>query len=201
MTLAQTYLEAHSDDLTALRFHPSPSLPHVLLSASVDGLVNTYDVRIADEDDAVQSTAQFGASVSSADWMALDGGSELKGVWGATTIETVQIWNVEEVRFWICGRCTHWGMIADCCLGPCCVCARQSELVKDLGDVRDVCLEPWRSDYLIGVHYNPTLGGVCILTGTQKCAHRLRFAHPSCEARQLTESRARPAEAISLSST
>ncbi|KAL8292554.1 hypothetical protein RQP46_001166 [Phenoliferia psychrophenolica] len=139
MTLAQTYVEAHSDDLTSLSFHPSPALPHVLLSASVDGLVNTYDVRIADEDDAVQSTAQFGASVSSANWMPLEAGGELKGVWGATTIETVQVWNLEE-----------------------------SELVTDLGDVRDVCLEPWRSDYLIGAHYNPALGGVCILTGTQK---------------------------------
>lgn len=101
MKIQHTYTEAHSDDITAVAFHPSPSLPHVLLSASVDGLITTYDVRIADEDDAVQSTSQFGASLSSAGWMALrgqEGTSEHKGVWGLTTIETLQFWDVDQVR-------------------------------------------------------------------------------------------------------
>ncbi|GAA5968175.1 hypothetical protein JCM21900_003071 [Sporobolomyces salmonicolor] len=141
MQLQQTYTEAHSDDITCVSFHPSPSLPHVLLSGSVDGLLNTYDVRIADEDDAVQSTAQVGASVSSAGWMALKGqeqSPEWKGVWGATTIETMQLWDAEE-----------------------------QNLIADMGDIRDVALQPWRSDYLIGAHYNPSLGGVCLLAGTQ----------------------------------
>ena len=100
LTLQSTYTEAHSDDITSLNFHPSPSLPHVLLSASVDGLLNTYDVRVADEDDSVLSTSQVGASLVSAGWMALKGQeekSELKGVWGATTIETVQLWDAEDV--------------------------------------------------------------------------------------------------------
>jgi WD40 repeat protein len=100
MSLSQTYTEAHSDDLTSLSFHPSPSLPHVLLSASVDGLLNTYDVRVADEDDAVLSTSQVGSSLVSAGWMALKGqeaSAEMKGVWGATTIETVQLWDAEDV--------------------------------------------------------------------------------------------------------
>ncbi|KAK4698828.1 WD repeat-containing protein 89, partial [Phenoliferia sp. Uapishka_3] len=162
LSLVQTYTEAHSDDLTSLSFHPSTTLPHVLLSASVDGLVNTYDVRIADEDDALMSTAQFGASVSSAGWMKLEGEIEGKGVWGVTTIETVQIWDVEQVSKGIYLRGKTRGMGADEKWSG------QSELVVDLGDVREVCLEPWRSDYLIGAHYNPTLGGVCILTGTQK---------------------------------
>lgn len=94
------YTEAHSDDLTSLAFHPSPSLPHVLLSGSVDGLLNTYDVRVADEDDAVLTTQQIGASVSRAGWMALAGqgeGEELRGAWVATTIETIQLWDLNEV--------------------------------------------------------------------------------------------------------
>lgn len=99
MSLTQSYTEAHSDDITSLSFHPSASLPHFLLSASVDGLLNTYDVRIQDEDDAVLSTAQVGASLTSAGWMGDGTGVEQeKSVWGVTTIETVQIWNVEEVR-------------------------------------------------------------------------------------------------------
>lgn len=100
MSLRQTYTEAHSDDITHLAFHPSPSLPHVLLSASVDGLLNTYDVRIADEDDSVLSTAQVGSSLNSAGWMALKGQEadpDYKGIWGATTIETIQLWDAEDV--------------------------------------------------------------------------------------------------------
>ncbi|KAK4049012.1 hypothetical protein OIV83_004373 [Microbotryomycetes sp. JL201] len=100
--IAHTYTEAHSDDITCVQFNPSANLSHVLLSASVDGLLNTYDVRITDEDDAVLSTSQVGSS-----------------------------------------------------------------LVRDFDDVRDVALEPWRTDYLIGAHWNAHLGGVCIAAGTQ----------------------------------
>lgn len=101
LQLQSTYSEAHSDDITSLSFHPSPSLPHVLLSASVDGLLNTYDVRVADEDDSILSTSQVNSSLVSAGWMALKGqesSPELKGVWGATTIETLQLWDAEDVR-------------------------------------------------------------------------------------------------------
>ncbi|GAA5840154.1 hypothetical protein JCM3766R1_004112 [Sporobolomyces carnicolor] len=137
MQLQHTYTESHSDDITTLSFHPSPELAHVLLSGSVDGVLNTYDVRIADEDDAVQSTLQVGTSVVDAGWMRLPGHSEIKGVWGTTTIETLQIWDADE-----------------------------QNLLHDLGDIRDVALQPWRSEYLIGAHFNPALGGVCLLAGT-----------------------------------
>ncbi|GAA5903785.1 hypothetical protein JCM8208_006578 [Rhodotorula glutinis] len=144
LTLQHTYTEAHSDDLTSLSFHPAPSLAHVLLSGSVDGLVNTYDVRIEDEDDAVLTTAQFNASIAHAGWMALSGSAgardahaEHKGIYGATTIETMQFWDAE-----------------------------QQDQVVDFGDVRDVALQPWRTDYLIGAEYNVSLGGVCLLAGT-----------------------------------
>lgn len=73
-------------------------MPHLLLSASVDGLINSYDVRITDEDDAVLSTAQVGASVGQMGWMGLRGTNDLQGVWSATTIETVQFWDANDVR-------------------------------------------------------------------------------------------------------
>lgn len=96
LTLIKTYSESHSDDITSLSFHPS--LPHILLSSSVDGLINLYDVRIEDEDDALVSTAQVGASLSDAGWMELDRSKgQMKGVWGTTTIETIQFWALEEV--------------------------------------------------------------------------------------------------------
>ncbi|SCZ93933.1 BZ3500_MvSof-1268-A1-R1_Chr6-3g09000 [Microbotryum saponariae] len=145
LKLQHTYTEAHSDDITSLKFHPSPSLPHVLLSASVDGLLNTYDVRIQDEDDSVLSTSQVGTSLIDAGWMARIGhaeevaSGEWKGVWATTTIETMQLWDVDD-----------------------------QSLIKDLGDIREVALEPWRSDYLISATYSPHLGGVAIFVGTQK---------------------------------
>lgn len=58
----------------------------------------------------------------------------------------------------------------------------QSALVVDLGDIRDVCLEPWRSDYLIGAHFNPALDGMCIMAGTQRFVAPVSFA-----GRKLTE--------------
>ncbi|KAK4056010.1 hypothetical protein OIO90_003005 [Microbotryomycetes sp. JL221] len=141
MKLAHTYTEAHSDDITHVEFHPSPNLPHLLLSASVDGLLNTYDVRVADEDDSVLSTSQVGTSLASAGWMSLKGQEQdpdQKGVWCATTIETMQFWDVDD-----------------------------SSITHDLDDIRDVALDPWRSEYLIGAQWNAHLGGVCISAGTQ----------------------------------
>ncbi|SCV67395.1 BQ2448_5006 [Microbotryum intermedium] len=145
LELQHTYTESHSDDITSLKFHPSPSFPHVLLSASVDGLINTYDVRIQDEDDSVLSTSQVGTSLVDAGWMARIGhaeevtSGEWKGVWTTTTIETMQFWDVEN-----------------------------QSLIKDLGDIREVALQPWRSDYLISATYSPDLSGVAIFVGTQK---------------------------------
>lgn len=49
-----TYSESHTDTVTDLRFLPYPSFAsNVLLSGSTDGLVNVFDTRLADEDDAV----------------------------------------------------------------------------------------------------------------------------------------------------
>lgn len=97
LKLAHTWTEAHSDDITALSFHPT--VPHLLLSASVDGLINTHDIRVASEDDSIMSTAQVGASVSQVGWVPLEGQSALppRGVWSSTTIETVQLWDAEDV--------------------------------------------------------------------------------------------------------
>lgn len=63
-------------------------------------MINTYDVRVVDEDDALLTTAKAGASLGDAGWMPLPSASEngeFKGIWGVTTIETLQLWDAEEV--------------------------------------------------------------------------------------------------------
>lgn len=102
---AHIYSEGHSDDITRLAFHPDPALAHVLLSASVDGLMNTCDVRIADEDDAIAATCQVGTSIVHAGWMPSLANRAVPwtAVYGATTVETVQLWDVDSVR-----QCRHW---------------------------------------------------------------------------------------------
>ncbi|KHN94553.1 WD40 repeat-like-containing domain protein [Metarhizium album ARSEF 1941] len=61
------YREVHSDDVTALAFHPAQ--PAVLLSGSTDGLVNVYDTRIADEDDLTLRTFNHNASIHRAGFL------------------------------------------------------------------------------------------------------------------------------------
>ncbi|SOV09908.1 uncharacterized protein UDID_03827 [Ustilago sp. UG-2017a] len=63
------YNEVHSDDVTALQYHPD-SAAHggILLSGSTDGLVSAIDTTIPEEDDAVISVGNTGNSVARAGW-------------------------------------------------------------------------------------------------------------------------------------
>ncbi|OKL56014.1 hypothetical protein UA08_08640 [Talaromyces atroroseus] len=53
------YVESHNDDVTELQFHPTRK--NVLLSGSTDGLVNLYDINVADEDDALLQVVNHGS--------------------------------------------------------------------------------------------------------------------------------------------
>lgn len=64
----QSYVESHNDDVTELRFHPT--LPRCLLSGSTDGLVNIYDISIADEDDALVQVQNHGSSINHAAFLS-----------------------------------------------------------------------------------------------------------------------------------
>lgn len=64
----QTYIESHNDDITDLQFHPTQ--PNRLLSGSTDGLVNTYDVSISDEDDALLQVHNHGSSIARAGFLS-----------------------------------------------------------------------------------------------------------------------------------
>lgn len=90
------YTDAHSDDVSTLSFHPS--VDHLLLSGSVDGLSSTIDVRIADEDDAILHTANVGASLSRVGWTNLPdksraGETGWQGTYALTNMETLSIYD------------------------------------------------------------------------------------------------------------
>lgn len=61
----------HSDDITALAFHPAT--PALLLSGATDGLVNVYDTRVPDEDDLTLQTLNHGASIHAAGFLGAAG--------------------------------------------------------------------------------------------------------------------------------
>lgn len=78
----------HSDDITALHFHPTS--PQFLLSASSDGLLSTSDACEANEDEAVLEVANWGCSIARAGWFSRDADY---GVWAASDMETFGLWN------------------------------------------------------------------------------------------------------------
>jgi len=49
--LLGAYWESHSDDVTAVKFHPSAT--HSLTTGSTDGLLNVFNLLEASEDDAL----------------------------------------------------------------------------------------------------------------------------------------------------
>ncbi|XP_013106446.2 WD repeat-containing protein 89 [Stomoxys calcitrans] len=60
------YFDCHQGDVTSLRFHPQN--PDTLASASTDGLINTFDLKEANEDDALQITINTESSVHKINW-------------------------------------------------------------------------------------------------------------------------------------
>lgn len=90
------HAQAHSDDITSVRFSPrSSSLK--LLSGSTDGLVCISDVNQEDEDEAVLNVGNWGCSVARAGWVH---GSGVERAWARSDMETVSLWS-DEVQFGI----------------------------------------------------------------------------------------------------
>ncbi|XP_065087940.1 WD repeat-containing protein 89 [Ochlerotatus camptorhynchus] len=61
-----SYWECHSEDVTNVRFHPTN--PDLLSSASVDGLINVFDISKPNEDDALQDCFNVENSIESINW-------------------------------------------------------------------------------------------------------------------------------------
>ncbi|KAI1003226.1 hypothetical protein K3495_g4976 [Podosphaera aphanis] len=62
------YEESHSDDITELQTHPVRS--DILLSGSIDGLLNIFNINITDEDEALHQTINHGASIHHSNFLS-----------------------------------------------------------------------------------------------------------------------------------
>ena len=63
----RSYVESHTDTVTALQLHPSH--PTLLLSSSTDGLVNIFDTSQAEEDDALFQVINHRSAIAHAGFM------------------------------------------------------------------------------------------------------------------------------------
>jgi len=85
---AHALVEAHSDDVTAVSFHPTA--PGVCCTGSTDGLVNVVDVtQMPDEDEAIVQTLNSDSSVSKVGFF----GPAAEYVYALTHTETFLIWH------------------------------------------------------------------------------------------------------------
>ncbi|CAL8100896.1 unnamed protein product [Orchesella dallaii] len=83
------YCESHSDDVTAVRFHPHQN--HCLASGSTDGLLNTFNLLETTEDDALQYSFNTNSSVDSIHWASSATSDSL--VTCVTHTNEVQVWD------------------------------------------------------------------------------------------------------------
>ncbi|KAH8400663.1 hypothetical protein KR009_000219, partial [Drosophila setifemur] len=60
------YWDSHEDDITSIRFHDKN--PDLLATGSIDGLVNVFDIKQTDEDDALLHTFNTESSVGRLQW-------------------------------------------------------------------------------------------------------------------------------------
>lgn len=60
------YSESHYDDVTSLKFHPQK--PNLLCSGSTDGLINIFDLKETNEDDALLHVINTESSVHKMNW-------------------------------------------------------------------------------------------------------------------------------------
>ncbi|XP_055025877.2 WD repeat-containing protein 89 [Misgurnus anguillicaudatus] len=86
--LLGVYSESHSDDITAVKFHPQQA--DRLASGATDGLVNVFDLSLGGEDDALFTTCNCNSSVSSLCWT----GKGLDQLFCLTHDEGLYLWDV-----------------------------------------------------------------------------------------------------------
>lgn len=60
------YFDSHQDDITTIKFHKQN--PDLMCSGSVDGLINIFDLKENNEEDALQNTLNTESSVHRINW-------------------------------------------------------------------------------------------------------------------------------------
>ena len=63
------YSETHSNDVTQVHFHPSN--PNMIISGSLDGLVNVFDINVDNEKGTLVTTCNSISSVSCISWSGI----------------------------------------------------------------------------------------------------------------------------------
>ncbi|KAK3085898.1 hypothetical protein FSP39_010213 [Pinctada imbricata] len=100
-----SYCESHEDDITQVCFHPSD--PNKLATGSTDGLVCMFDISQDSEDDAILFTFNSDSSVSKVGWC----GSEASNLYCTTHIDTLHVWDTDQVMFLLCNHLKKTGPI------------------------------------------------------------------------------------------
>lgn len=85
--LLGSYLDAHSDTITQLKFHPTQS--HILASASEDHLICTFDTSIAAMEDSVVSTFNTESPVARFNYF----GENYDAIYALSGNETLSFWH------------------------------------------------------------------------------------------------------------
>uniref|UniRef100_A0A182PM41 WD repeat-containing protein 89 n=1 Tax=Anopheles epiroticus TaxID=199890 RepID=A0A182PM41_9DIPT len=85
-----SYWECHSEDITHVRFHPTN--PDLFASASVDGLINVFDISKTTEDDAMEYCFNVETAIDSINWHADPTGRDLVSC--VTTTNDLHLYDV-----------------------------------------------------------------------------------------------------------
>ncbi|EPQ30929.1 uncharacterized protein PFL1_01827 [Pseudozyma flocculosa PF-1] len=187
------YTESHSDDVTSLRFHPSPHHADILVTGSTDGLVCAIDTTVDNEDDAVIAVGNTASSVARSGWGG--GGSQVWGKPAATAQADVDMTadvdddddlNQQEADARRKGLGSVWavGDMQTLSVWD----ADKFDPLLDPVDVRSsTCLRPaWTTDYIIDAHCTSHLassassatGGVTLYVGTTEGSFSILTASP-----------------------
>ncbi|KAJ3648254.1 hypothetical protein Zmor_020071 [Zophobas morio] len=87
------YWESHTDDITQVKFHHDD--PNKLISGSVDGLINLYDLSQNNEEDALIDSLNTESSVEKLRWLQHQG----KDIVGCIThTADVQLWRTDDAQ-------------------------------------------------------------------------------------------------------
>ncbi|KAI9591687.1 WD40-repeat-containing domain protein [Syncephalis fuscata] len=88
-SLVKQFSEAHSDSVTQVHFHPDNA--QYLLTASMDGMLNIYDLQEQEEDDVLIASANTESSIHRADFF----GPSFEYIYCLSHMETLSLWKGE----------------------------------------------------------------------------------------------------------
>ncbi|KAG5518776.1 hypothetical protein PMAC_002747 [Pneumocystis sp. 'macacae'] len=87
LSLLFSYTESHNDDV---RFHPDKQ--DILCSGGCDGLINIFDTKILDEDEAIIQVLNHQSSIHRADFIGLN------TIFGLSHMETFSLYNIQDIE-------------------------------------------------------------------------------------------------------